>query len=261
MRDGAAIITALGGHREGKGWRFHCPYPDHEDGGPSAFLFDNGSTYCFGCRRDVSALLDQIGFRDIGNEVDPFAVAKSTAEQDAAAIVYAQQLWDDAGLLPDTGSVASYLRHRSITLPVPPVLRRWSNGFIAAIQQLDGRITAVHTKSPARRRSHGRFFGGAVQLAPPRDGQLGLAEGVEDAFSATLLFGTPCWAVIGTRLDAIDLPADVTCVHIFADNNGQPGRDAAQRAELKYLSRGISVEDIYWPDEGLDWNDMLRRGK
>jgi hypothetical protein len=77
-------------------------------------------------------------------------------------------------------------------------------------------VTAIQVKSlglqPFTRGWLGR---GAVQLNPPCDGELGLAEGVESALSATQLHGIPCWATLGApRLSAIDLPSCVRRVHL-----------------------------------------------
>ena len=98
--------------------------------------------------------------------------------------------------------------------------RKHRSAFLAAVQQLDGNITAVQDKYP---RDHpekgyttGRMQRGAVQLAPPRDGVLGLTEGVEDALSVIQMFGVPTWAVIGTRLESVALPADVKRVFLPA---------------------------------------------
>ena len=51
------------------------------------------------------------------------------------------------------------------------------------------------------KRALGSLGCGAVRVAPPEQGRLGLAEGIESALSAMQLFGIPCWATPfpGTR--------------------------------------------------------------
>jgi putative DNA primase/helicase len=265
VRDGAAIAAALGGRHNGKGWSFCCPC--HDDRVPSASIRADGLITCFaGCpRADVLAALDALGFTDNGKtgiyQVDNIEARISTA----------QRKWEDPGVPPwfsnadraemearSRASVEWYLRHRGITLPVPAVLRRWRNGFMAAVQQLDGVVTAIQTKSLGRKGiTHGWLGSGAVQLAPPCDGELGLAEGVENALSATQFHGVPCWATLGARrLDAIDLPSGVRRVHLFPDND-EAGRAAAERAKRRYTNQLLPVR-TWWPPDGLDWNDVLK---
>jgi hypothetical protein len=155
--------------------------------------------------------------------------------------------------------IERYLRHRGITLPVPAVLRQWDmREIIACVQQLDGAVTAVQIKGIGRKGvTHGWMGSGAVQLAPPRDGELGLAEGIESALSATQLHGVPCWATLGAnRLDAIDLPGCVRRLHLFADND-EAGRAAVERAKRHYTNQLLPVR-TWWPPDGQDWNDVLK---
>jgi putative DNA primase/helicase len=265
MRDGAAIAAARGGRKLKNGWAFCCPC--HDDRVCSAAIRDDGVITCFaGCARaEVMTALDALGFTDDGraSTVQP--------ENNEARIRAAQREWEDAGAppwFPDKdraeydarwrADVEHYLRHRGITLGVPAVLRRWRNGFIAAVQGLDGVVTAVHLKSLGHKGiTHGWMGGGAVQLAPPCDGELGLSEGVENALSATQLHGVPCWATLGARrLDAIDLPSCVRRLHLFADND-KAGRAAAERAQRRYTNQLLPVR-TWWPPDGRDWNDVLK---
>ena len=127
------------------------------------------------------------------------------------------------------------------------------------MQELDGTITAIHTKLPGRKGTVGRdqwLGSGAVQLAPPLDGKLGLAEGVETALAATELTGVPCWATLGAkRLHQIDIPAGVREVVIFADND-EAGRKAETEAKRSYCEYDLSI----WPppEPHKDWNDYLK---
>ena len=103
--------------------------------------------------------------------------------------------------------------------------------------------------------------GAAVKLAAPWWGELGLAEGVEDALSVLQLTGVPCWAVCGAaRLREIDLPDDVMRVTIFRDND-EAGIAAAERAEWHYRSV-VGVAARIWapPGDGVkDWNQILQK--
>ena len=132
------------------------------------------------------------------------------------------------------------------------------SAIMAAVQQLDGVVTAIQIKSPGHTpTTFGWLGGGAIQLTPPCDGELGLAEGIESALSATQLHGVPCWATLGAkRLDAIDLPSCVRRLHLFADND-EAGRAAVERAKQRYTNRLLPVR-TWWPPDGQDWNDVLK---
>lgn len=99
--------------------------------------------------------------------------------------------------------------------------------------------------------------GGAVRLARHGD-TLGIAEGIETALAASILFGVPCWAALNAnRLAVWEPPAEVRKVVIFADNDANfVGQTAAfdLAARLDHL-----VVDIETPlDGGTDWVDVLR---
>jgi len=252
MRDGAAIAAQLGGRRASKGWLFCCPC--HEDRVASCSVRDDGFVTCFaGCdRKELAAKLDALGFPD-----DGLACTIPFKDDVPERVATAVRMWKDA--LDDPPYVASYLRTRGITLPVPAVLRRWKRGYIAAVQRHDGALIAVQTKGPGQKgKTFGWLSNGAVQLTPCGS-ELGLAEGVENALSATQLHGIPCWSVLGAlRLDKIGIPTRVKRLHLFADND-EPGRVAVQRAIARYSNR-MKIK-IWWPPESLDWNDVLQGKK
>ena len=224
---------------------------------------EDGLLTCFGpCdRADVGRALDALGFPDDRERpvpVDPELLAWRKAE----AIKLAQ--WEWKTLHRDDELVRLYLRrHRRITLPtIPACLKPVGNGIASCVQELDGTITAVHTKLPGRKGlvGGGHWLGsGAVQLAPPIDGKLGLAEGVETALAATELTGVPCWATLGAkRLHQIAIPAGVREVVIFADNDksGLAARQRSRRATPTTMIYDVRI----WrpPERHKDWNDTLK---
>lgn len=104
----------------------------------------------------------------------------------------------------------------------------------------------------------GRLYAGAVRLCAA-EAELGLAEGIETALSATALLGIPVWAVLGsTRFHLLSLPRRVRTVVLLPDSDGA-GRTAAEKAQAAYSLRGLAVR-TEWPWDGHnDWNDVLRR--
>jgi hypothetical protein len=98
---------------------------------------------------------------------------------------------------------------------------------------------------------------GAVQFAPPLNGQLGLAEGPETALSVMELINIPCWAVCGAkRLHQIAIPPGVQLLHLFADNDAN-GQAALHRAAKRYASQGYDVRRRT-PVGVKDYNDILK---
>lgn len=251
-RDGAAIIARLGGRKlSNGGWSFCCPC--HNDHKPSAGITANGVVNCLaGCPREqVEAALDRLGFPDTGKTYIKEAYNYENE------INKAQRMWDSA--LDDPDVVAYYLNRRGITIAVPDVMRRWKmNGVISCLQQLDGRITAVCTKEYGKQgRTDGWMGRGAVWLAQPRDGEIGIAEGVETALSATQITGVPCWASLGgNRMKQIQFPSEIRLVYIFADND-EPGQKYAQEASDRF--NRWKIDTCIWspPEKHKDWNDVL----
>jgi putative DNA primase/helicase len=258
MRDVTAIAAALDGRRDGKKgwWKMRCPA--HADHNPSLSMCENnGAVKCHSncTNQEILAALDALGFVDDGSgtSIDYEAIRHSEEKR-----IQRAQLMRE-GALDDKSTVEFYLKRRGITLPVPAVMRRWKmNGYIVPVQQLDGTITAVFDKFfGTKGTTNGPLRTGAVRLTPIGDsGELGLAEGVETALSATQLLGVPCWATLGAeRLHQIEIPSVVKHVYIFADND-EAGRKAADKAKDSYCEYDMTI----WrpPDEHKDWNDYLK---
>jgi putative DNA primase/helicase len=283
MRDGAAIARALGGKRIKNGWKFRCPR--HDDHNPSAVIYDSGWIVCFAkCdRKEIEAKLDELDLRDNGQPAPPRDSEKERADRQTR-VREVQQMWEDFApsstqwwaedfsqvdplrpqLDEDVAVVVSYLKRRGILLPVPAVLRRWNvNGYMAALQQLNGEITAVHTRTATGvRLTHGPMEGGAVQLTPLKNEHLALAEGIETALSVTQMFQIPCWATLGSkRLHCINIPDQVRVLHFFIDND-EPGHEALRKAihpDSYYRQNGYELHySIADPHVGKDWNDVLK---
>lgn len=98
---------------------------------------------------------------------------------------------------------------------------------------------------------------GAVRLAWPRGGRLGVAEGVETALSAMQLFGISCWATLGNeRFGLVTIPESVRELHLFVDNDAG-GRLAEERAREAYACEGRRIVTRPPERSGDDWNDVL----
>jgi hypothetical protein len=110
------------------------------------------------------------------------------------------------------------------------------------------------------KRALGSLGCGAVRLAPPVQGRLGLAEGIESALSAMQLFGIPCWATLGNeRFGLVAIPESVRELYLFIDNDAG-GALAEERALKTYTAPNRLIHSRAPAAPGFDWNDELKAG-
>lgn len=178
-----------------------------------------------------------------------------------------RKVWN--GALPIGQSVQRYLSSRGIDPVGLRDLRQSSNEMIALLRDPTGHGVQIHRTllTPTGEKAgvdQPRLFmsgsipkGSAVRLAS-HQGEVGIAEGIETALSAAILFKIPCWAALNaTMLRQWEPPARVEYVTVFGDNDANfTGQAAAYELARRLSSKvGISVEIPN--DEGKDWNDVL----
>lgn len=149
--------------------------------------------------------------------------------------------------------------------------------MVAKVVTKDGKPSTYHITyldESNRKASHKRnrvvatpvadMAGGAVRLAPFVDGVLGVAEGIETAYSAMQLFGIPVWATLNAQQMEKFVPPDgCSELVIFGDKDASfTGQAAAytlaKRAKLRY---GIGKIEVRIPSKiDTDFNDVLREG-
>jgi hypothetical protein len=277
------IVESLDGHwGRGKGM---CVCPAHDDRKPSlsvtlgrtAILF-----HCFaGCsNEDVIAALGQRGVRARDLFDGGGAPLEHAPARDDGPDRNARRVW--AVSAPLRGSLAErYLAARAIRqfspelrfdnqTPLGPRDRvRFLPAMIAAVRT-DLGVIAIHRSflNPQGdgladfdqpRRALGSLSTGAVRLASPREGVLGLAEGIETALSAMQLFDVPCWATLGNeRFGLVTIPEGVRELHLFLDHDA--GGDLAEaRAHEAYRQDHRQMVSRRPETRGFDWNDVLQR--
>ena len=116
-------------------------------------------------------------------------------------------------------------------------------------------LTLAGTKAPLeepRRLMPGKVPHGIGNPFERASGVLGIAEGIETAFSATALFDVPCWAVINKAImSKWIVPADVRELIIFADNDASyAGQAAAFELAHRVKKAGLSVSVRVPADRG-----------
>lgn len=276
-QEGRALVERLGGRWTGSGGLCRCPA--HQDRTPSLSIRAGRSRlllHCFaGCDTSdiLRALLDS-GLLRPGPAGQGPGLSPASRSSAPAGV---RRLWAEAREIQGTpaerylawrgirGS-SSQLRYHPRTPLGPKPLTRFRPALLAAVRDETG-LVAVHRTFLGARTARlapldhpkcalGALGGGAVRLggvAPV----LGLAEGLETALSATLLFGSPCWATLGAeRFARVRLAAGVKRLRLFLDNDAG-GRRAEALARDAFGDR-CAVEADYPPQPGEDWNDVLR---
>lgn len=276
--DGRTLVERLGGHWTSNGGLCHCPA--HDDRSPSLSIRPGRTRlllHCFaGCTADqVLRALETLDFLTPGANSYPGAATPLHSGSDQISSTNAERIWA-AGRRIEGSAAATYLAQRGLESASPELrynpqtphgpapLTSFRPALIAAVRD-DCGLRAIHRTfvdfpdgdvvRDQRRAGLGRFGNGAVRLGGigPR---LGLAEGIETALSAGLLFGMPCWATLGSeRFRQVSIPALVEELHLFLDHDS-----GGARAELlaREAHPSMLIKVHVPPRPGDDWNDVLR---
>lgn len=182
-------------------------------------------------------------------------------------------------LKPVGPEVARYLKGRGLT--VPPGLKQtrltyWDKGekvgvfdcMVGLIQSHDDRPQSYHItylkngrKAPVEDPKKvmtpvDTITGAAVRLYPAAP-EMGVAEGIETAIAASILFGVPVWAALNANSLAEFTPPSV-CeqLTVFGDRDrSYHGQWAAYKLANRMVRAGLEC-GVVLPDRG-DWNDVL----
>lgn len=243
--------------------------------------------HCFsGCDpREVLKTLREIGLLDGESAPRPVPAPEHSSRSRAGLL---NRIFEESEPIETGGIVVSYLSHRKIELPnwpsdirEHPSLAVYEGGrptgqqfpaLLAVIRDKESRPTGLHltflrkngsgkADIPTQRKiigvAEGSTRGGCVRIADPKDGQIGLAEGIETAISASLLTGTPCWAALNAGgLERAILPPEIERVTLFSDRD-PPGLKAAALACERFRKEGRQAEILVPDEKGWDFNNIL----
>ena len=274
-QEGRLLVERLGGRWGADGGMCRCPA--HCDRMPSLSVRPGRSRLLFHCFAgcEPSAILRALKANrllDPNSGVAGGSASRRSGDCNAAGL----RLWGEARSIARTPA-AAYLASRGLEIQSAELryhprtahgrapLTQYRPALIAAVRD-DSGIVAVHrtflddqgrglAAIASPRCGLGRFGQGAVRLggAGPR---LGLAEGIETALSATLLFEVPCWATLGSeRFRRIALPAGTSELLLFLDHDA--GGRRAERLAREAFAGTVQIEAHYPEGRGDDWNDVL----
>jgi putative DNA primase/helicase len=174
---------------------------------------------------------------------------------------------------PSTASPAAlYLKSRLGRPWASKAIRECSGGMIALISDVDGKPVNVHltaltrdgkkneAANPIKRVMAGKLPEGCAIRIWDAAPVMGIAEGIETAMAAAIMFKMPVWAAInGALLAKWVPPEEARTIHIFGDNDlnftGQSKAFAlANRISVQFEREvAVRIPDI----TGQDWNDVL----
>jgi putative DNA primase/helicase len=104
--------------------------------------------------------------------------------------------------------------------------------------------------------------GSAIRLMPHED-ILGVAEGIETSFAASILFNVPCWPTLNSSLlKTFEPPPGPRRYIVFGDNDlNFVGQAAAYELARRFSFAKLEV-DVQIPDApGDDWYDVFHATK
>lgn len=269
----------------------HHPCP--ACGGKDRFKFDDrdgrGTFYCSGCGNgDGFDLLARVKGMTLSNSIntvrDYLGVAKGIAPATDDPVKAMERLWNKGRLPIDGGPVNLYLKRRLGRHAPPlsireamsvydPETKKTYPAMIAKVASTENRAVNLHityltkdghkaaTPKPKRVMQGKLPEGCAIRLAPAAD-VMGIAEGIETAMAASIMFGMPVWAAVsGAGLSKWTPPAVAKTIHIFADNDatyaGQAKAYALAHRVVVQFKRDVSVSVPGFV--GDDWNDALNK--
>lgn len=259
-------------------------------GGKDRFRFDNkggrGTWFCSHCGAgDGMSLLQKLNgwsFSQAAREVERvLGVSRQdvprqefTEEQKKQAL---RRAYTESRPVVHGDVVWTYLNRRTGITCVPSAIRLHPNlryeagrsfpAMLAVVTMPDGCASTMHRtwldgsggKAPVDEPK--KVMAGSIKTAAIRlaglESRLGIAEGIETALRASVLFGVPTWAAISAGgMRDWEAPEGVTEVVIFGDNDANyTGQNAAFALAHRLAMRGIKT-DVRIPSKtGADWAD------
>jgi putative DNA primase/helicase len=268
--------------------------------GKDRFRFDNkegkGTYFCSGCGAGdgvkLVMLANKWDFRTAAKEIrshlgeaKPGANKRELSAETCERMV--RKLWEGAMPIAADDEAGAYLASRGFAWPYSSALRFAAQApvsghpnrfhlpaLIARIRDADGKFVSVHRTFleggqkartvEARQLMPGTLPAGcAIRLARPKDGILGVAEGLETALAVMRDFLIPCWSTINsTLLEKFVPPAGLKELHIFADNDLKYGGQKAGYALAHRLATRPEAPFVAVklpPEAGTDWDDEGKR--
>jgi putative DNA primase/helicase len=268
-------------------------------GGRDRFRFDDkdgrGTFYCSHCGAgdgvSLVMAIKNIDFKSAAQEIEALAgvamcsAHRPTIEDDSRKMERLRRIWSEASALAEGDEASRYLAGRGLPITAPLSSLRlhpslpYHDGeriigkypaMLALVQAQDGSGVTLHrtylqggrkapVESPKKLMPGKPVSGAAIRLFEA-GAYLGIAEGIETALAASVLFSMPVWSVVSAHgIETFAPPDGVSSITIFADHDpGYAGQAAAYSAARRLNEKGMDVE-VRIPEKVGDWLDVLNR--
>jgi putative DNA primase/helicase len=282
-----AILAALGIPAKILDGNHHpCPIPGC--GGKDRFRYLDkgvGNYICAQCGAGQGLkLLQKVhgwDFKRAAGEIDKIIgnlpASKPTIQRARMTSEDVARMWKTSKRITSGDAAGVYLSGRGISLAEWPkalryVPRMWySPGqkyypcMLALYRSADDKTGTVHRTYLAKVEKRRMFVpfgvpkGGAIRLSEP-DLCMGIAEGIETALSASLLYKLPVWATTSElMLQHWQPPDGAKRIWIFGDNDSSfVGQTASYILAKRLAHDGYHVTVQIPPSPDWDWNDVLK---
>lgn len=270
----------------------HAPCPSC--GGRDRFRFDDkdgrGTFFCSKCGSgDGFALLGLVkgwSFKESAAEVELIAgMIKPNATKphfgEADKLETCRRIWGESRAVTSGDPVHLYLLRRTGIENVPACIRfhpdlpyRHDDGsitrhpaMIAKVQDIGGNGVAIHrsylttygqkANVPTVKKVIGNLPPGAAVCLMPATPSMGIAEGIETALAASVMFGMPVWAAISAiGLERWLPPAGTEHLTVLGDHDHSYTGQAAAFSLAKRMHNAGITADVRIPNRpGSDWAD------
>jgi putative DNA primase/helicase len=292
-----SILTGLGVPAQYlTGKNCGCPMCGGKDRFRWTNLHQRGGYFCNGCgagsAMDLIMKINSWDFRFARGKVLEIIGAAEVeipkAGDPSTLFSGLSSVWDNAAGLTGMDPVSKYLVNRGIKMREPPKCIRWHkalsfahadgkrtrhHAMVAKIVAPDMKTWSLHYTylddcgrkadlPTVRKNAAGPIpKGGAVRLMASAE-TMGIAEGIETALSAHLLYDVPVWSALSAGgLTAFEPPATCKSLLIFGDADGSyTGQASAYALAHKLAAKGLHVDVRLPPEVGCDFNDVLASG-
>lgn len=266
-------------------------------GGRDRFRFDDkegtGSYFCNACGAgDGFSLLMKVKgwtFAECANQLEKIvgkaAFAKPRKQIDGDKLRQAMNnLWLGSVPLSEGDPVDRYLSARGVGMKTYPAALRYAEkctyhhegnsytshpAMIAMVTGPTGKPATLHRTylnhgggkadltSPRRVMPGSVEKGAAIRLGDAAE-VMGIAEGIETALAASVIYRLPVWAALNAgMLMQFQPPEEAREIHIFGDHDSNyAGQSAANALAHRLSVQGLQAQ-VLIPDEPGDWNDFL----
>jgi len=261
-KDGSGTDRFRFADNNGSGSYF-CACSNGDKGGMALLMCCKGWTYAEAAT-EVEKIVGLVTPVQVQDQPDPRPRLKALQESCIAPADAVIQYLEGRGLKPSEATRQAKVRYWENGEP-----QGLFDGMVHKVSGPDGKPLTFHVtyldegkkadvSSPRKLMpAIGPLAGAAIRLGRGAE-EMGIAEGIETALSASELYKLPVWSAINTTLlEKFDPPSICKRLWIFGDSDRSfAGQKSAYALAERLAKTGLEVHVLIPPEIG-DWNDVL----